>query len=414
MNGALRPLFLVVRLALGAGALLLAAACSGDAGERPLEGMQAVSPPDPDSVESVIFFLGDPGEATFATHPVLDRLQRGIERWSGALARDSAVAVVVLGDIVYPEGLRPPDAPERSRDADVVLSQVETVRGPEARRHGSFAVFTVGNHDWGYLRGDEGEARVRGLEAFLDSARVLKDASVELLPEAGSGGPAVVDMGEHLRMVLLDTAWWLLSREPERKDDVVAGVERALAEAGERRVVVAAHHPWFSAGPHGGARSLRDGFGIPFLLARSGARLQDLNSRPYRDLRRRLQEVFRRERRPFLFAGGHEHSLQLLELEGDRAPDWSLISGSASKLTRVDSVAGTRYGRSAPGFAWITVRTDGAIDLFLDAADEQYLECEPRDEPDGAACFREGAAAYRTVFSRRLVEPRRSAQADTD
>lgn len=63
--------------------------------------------PPPQEVERVLFLLGDPGEATTGTSPVLRHLQHDIEAWSARLAADSAVALVILGDIVYPLGLHP-------------------------------------------------------------------------------------------------------------------------------------------------------------------------------------------------------------------------------------------------------------------------------------------------------------------
>lgn len=85
--------------------------------------------------------------------PVLQRLQRDVDEWAGRLDPDSAVAVLILGDIVYPTGLHPPESRWFDHDTAVVMSQVRLVSGPEALRRGARAYFVAGNHDRG-LRED--------------------------------------------------------------------------------------------------------------------------------------------------------------------------------------------------------------------------------------------------------------------
>lgn len=353
--------------------------------------------PDPERVESVLVLLGDPGEARTVDHPILPRIRREVETWAGGLERDSAVAVVILGDLIYPEGLPPRDAPTFERDTLRLASQLRLVAGPVARRRGARAFLVAGNHDWGQREDWEGAVRLLRIQAFVDGWREAGVAA-SLRPEAGTGGPAVVDMGERLRLVLLDTAWWLLDAEPEQKEDVVEGVAEALRGAGDRRVVMAAHHPFESAGPHGGFVSVGRSLGIHFLLARSGALLQDLNSGPYRALRRALLEVFRRTSPPAVFAGGHEHSLQVIRPSEPHAPEVSLVSGSASRLTPVGPAPGLVFGASAPGYALLFVMEDGDLHLQLRAAPPRFLEC-PAPEAERRRCMEAGVEAFDTVWA---------------
>jgi hypothetical protein len=368
----------------------------------------AVPPPDTSSVEAVVIFVGDAGEATLLTHPVVARLRDDVEAWSRALGPEGEVVVVYLGDIVYPYGLSAPDAPARARDSTRIDAQVAVVGGPEARRIGARGVFVMGNHDWGERQDWEGAVRVIRLGEFIDRRRA-EGLRVSVEPPPSTGGPSVLDVGTHLRLLFLDTAWWLLDAEREAKDRVIAGVEGALESAGARKVALAAHHPFESGGSHGALTALGSTLGLRFILSRSGARLQDLYSAPYRELRNDLQDVFRRTGPPVLFAGGHDHSLQVVRASDPDAPGTSLVSGSGSKLSGVGIVSGTRFAGSLPGYATVLVHRDGTLRLRVDATPARYQSCpEAGSDPEGQAlssaaaggdCMTEGVAAFRTVWA---------------
>jgi hypothetical protein len=219
--------------------------------------------------------------------------------------------------------------------------------------------------------------------------------------------PYVLDVGEHVRLVLLDTAWWLFDGDPESKPRVNAAFARALATADDLAVIAAAHHPFETAGPHGGLRPFWQTLGIRDVLARSGALLQVLESRPYLDLLRALEEVFAQEGRPLLFAGGHEHSLQLIRHDSAGTPRYSAVSGSGSKLTDVGWVDGMLFRAAAPGYMRLLVRKNGAVDLFVESTPERFLACPQEEgaEAERERCMREGTEAYKMVFSTRIRDP---------
>lgn len=366
----------------------------------------AVEPPDTSLVSDVVLFVGDAGNGTLRTLPALARLREDVERWSRALGPDGRVVVVYLGDIVYPAGLSAPDDPTWSRDSTRLAAQVEVVAGEHARRAGARGIFVMGNHDWGQDDDFDGAVRVHRMAEFLERRRA-EGPLVSVEPAAGTGGPSVLDLGDRIRLVFLDTAWWLLDAEPDAKDQVIEGVAAALAGAGGREVVLAAHHPFESGGTHGALTEIGATVGVRTVLSQSGALLQDLRSEPYRELRARLLEVFGRVGRPALFAGGHDHSLQVVRTEDPEGPRISLVSGAMSKLSGVGLVAGTLFAQSIPGYAVLLVHEDGRLMLRMEAAPSEYLSC-PADEaavveqadaaPDGGGCMSEGVAAFRTVW----------------
>jgi hypothetical protein len=222
-----------------------------------------------------------------------------------------------------------------------------------------------------------------------------------LVPQAGTGGPFVVDWGDRLRLILLDSAWWLVSAGEVERRAVLDGIDEAFLGAGDREVVLAAHHPFKSGGPHGGGFSLWELLGVRYVLHRSGAILQDLTSIPYRALEAGLREIFARHDPPLAFIGGHEHSLQVVVGVEPSDPRFNLVSGSGSKLSEVGPEPGLIFGNSVPGYMRLVMEKDGGVTLFVEAAPPEYLACEESDvEPN--PCVLEGIAAMETVFSRRL------------
>lgn len=389
-----------VVVVLGAVVAFGAMGC-GDGAEPELPPPGRFAEPAPEAVESVIFFLGDPGLARADHFPILPRLRGEVERWADVLEADSSVVVLVLGDLVYPDGVAARDSPGFAEDSARLADQVDLVAGPRARSRHARLHFLAGNHDWGQGAGRSGEERIHQLGALVEELGAGTGARVSLEPEAGTGGPSVVDVGRHVRLILLDTAWWLLEAEGASKRRVVRGVRRALRTAGDRRVVVAAHHPFESAGPHGALDVFGSTLGIRTLLSRSGALLQDLHSQPYRTLRQELTGVFAGEGRPDLFAGGHEHSLQVVRGGADDVPAVTLVSGSASKLTPVGTSPGLVFGRSAPGYARLFVKRDGTLELLVDAAPARFLRC-PEEGDERETCMEEGVGAFRTVWAGEL------------
>src|SRR5690606_32405684 len=123
-------------------------------------------------------------------------------------------------------------------------------------------------HDWGQDTDLPGAERVARLGNLLVRASEQTGASVILEPPAGTAGPTIVDVGEHVRMLLLDTAWWLLYGKEDdafRNQAVLKGIEEAMRTAGDREILIAAHHPFKSAGPHGGNFSFWETFGVRYL-----------------------------------------------------------------------------------------------------------------------------------------------------
>jgi hypothetical protein len=342
-------------------------------------GVAAARPPVPEvpraeSVDTTLFLVGDAGDPDRDGEPVLKALRR-------ELARDPARSLAVfLGDNVYPRGLPAPEDPLRSEMERRLRAQVDAVREVKAR-----AVFVPGNHDWD----EEGPA---GWEAVRRQGRYIDErgaSAVFVLPKHGCPGPSIVDAGEELRLVVLDTQWWL-HQGPKPLDpaspcaadsepEVLAALQDALQTAGTRQVVVAAHHPLRSGGPHGGYFSFRQhvfpltdarsslyiplpGIGSLYPLARrAGTSAQDMHSRANARMRESLEKVLR-ARPPLVYAAGHEHSQQVFE---GGAARYVLVSGTGiyGHSTPVRRLPSTRYASRRAGFMRLDVERGGRVRL---------------------------------------------------
>ncbi len=290
--------------------------------------------------------------------------------------------MVFLGDNVYPRGLPAPSHPGRPEAERRLSAQVEAVAHP-----GVSGYFVPGNHDWARFGRDGWEAILRQ-EAFIDSVGA---GSASLLPGGGCPGPSVLDAGGRLRLVLLDTQWWLHGGPKPRHPDsscptdaeaeVMDSLRSALESARDRLVVVAGHHPLSSGGVHGGYFGWRDHLfplrqlvpwlWIPLPLVGSlypaarqhGLSSQDLGSHPYDRLVEGLTSAFA-EAPPALYAAGHEHNLQVISGGPARL---ELVSGAGyyGHSGRAVPLQGTLFARDASGFARLDVPDTGRARLAV-------------------------------------------------
>jgi len=381
---------------LAALALALAATACGPVPFVP-GSFEPIGEADPSEVEAVLFLVGDAGDALLDRTPLVHRLRAEVERWSDRLPSDSAVAVVFLGDNIYPVGLRDRSHQDFPEDSARLHAQIWTVSGPEARSAGTPGLFLPGNHDWGSTLGAEGRARLANQARFLALRAGDGGPAVSMVPRAGSSGPEVLELADAARLVLLDTEWWLRSQDTTVRREMLSALEEALDDGSGRPVVVAAHHPYATGGPHA-ERGPLDPFG---LLARAGAVVQDLGAEPYKALRQGLVEVFRRTDPPLVYAAGHDHSLQVIQGRDSAEPEWMLVSGSGSKLTGVTEIPGMVWAEEAPGYMRLVFRRGGRVDLFVERTDPAFQRCEGTDEQRGA-CLREGIQAFSVGYSARL------------
>lgn len=339
-------------------------------------GPQVVTPPVPEpdsaSVQARVFLIGDAG-APKPGDPVLEALAAEVR--SGT----APATVVFLGDNVYPVGIPEEGDADRAEAERRLMAQVDVVRGTGAR-----TVFLPGNHDWGNSATD-GWERVLRQQALVAAAGV---PNVAVLPRDGCPGPELVPVTAELRLVVLDTQWWLhpyaKPTDPasgctaDAPGEVTARI-RQLVASDSGWVGIVGHHPMVSGGVHGGhfsvldhlfpLRALKSWLWVPlpiigsaYPIARaSGISNQDLPGRKYRELVDSLRSAFADE--PVVFyAAGHEHNLQVVR---DSTFGHVLVSGAGyfDHTTRTVYLDESQFARAASGYMRLDVLSDGRIRL---------------------------------------------------
>ena len=360
--------------------------------------------PEPAKVDAVVFLVGDAG-ATLKNHtPLLPALQTQVEQWSAALRRDSAVSILFLGDNVYPQGVHDREDPLFETDSLRLWSQIDLVAGPAALRHRTLGLFVTGNHDWGNTVGEAGAHRVQNQAEQLVAGRKA-GRYVALLPAPGDPGPVVRDLRRNVRIAFFDTHWFLQERSSAQHAQFFERLTKALNGSRDREVILVAHHPYYSAGPHGAIVPGYHTLGVAYVLKQAGALVQDLNSPPYDALLAGFRTTFEASRKPpLIYAGGHDHSLQVLTGADDADPRFVLVSGAGSKVSSLQMGPGLVWGGPEPGYMMLVFRKDDAVDLFVVAGDKQYRECVGTDSLV-AACMAAGRAAFKIVYSASLLGP---------
>lgn len=332
-------------------------------------------------VETRLYLIGDAGAPARGGEPALRALGEELSRDPGRSF------VVFLGDNVYPRGLSAEGDAGRRESERRLRTQIETVRDTGAR-----FLFVPGNHDWDQHGSDGWQAVKRQARYVLEHGG--PGAGFE--PRGGCPGPVPVPVGERLLLVALDTQWWLHDSPkpttPADGCDVAgeAGVVDALAallrEAGEREVVVVAHHPLLSGGGHGGhfgwkehifpLRAWKGWLWLPLPLIGSaypiarqnGVFAQDIGSGPYRHMVEALSAALQ-QTRPLAWAAGHDHNLQVLD---GRSVRNVLVSGAGLRRQAKppQRIEATRFRSGEPGFLRLDVARDGGVELTAITVDD--------------------------------------------
>ena len=359
----------VARWSVGATAIVWLCVAASEAAQAPVSAAPA---PAAQEIESSLFLIGDAGHADRPDDPVLSALRKA------AGANPGHSLILFLGDNVYPEGMPEKASPLRAAAERRLNAQVDA-----ARASGALTIFIPGNHDWARMR-SEGWEQVRREGAYVVDRG---GGSVRFLPQDGCPGPVAVDVGRSVRLVLLDTQWWLhehakpadptSSCPADSEREVLESLRDAVGGAAGRHVFVAGHHPPASGGPHGGhfpiadhvfpLRALKKWLWLPLpiigsaypLSRQHGLSPQDLSNGAYRHMRDSFESIFRAAP-PLAYLAGHEHGLQVLSGGGVRHV---LVSGAGSldHESAVRQLPGTRFAAAKPGFMRVDVLQDARV-----------------------------------------------------
>jgi hypothetical protein len=305
----------------------------------------AALPEQADLIHRVVL-VGDAG-VPMDSEPVLESLTR----WADAHAEQTSV--LFLGDNVYPAGVEE-DAVEEGEE--ILRKQVSATRATR--------IFVPGNHDWGHVGAD----RLLRQQSYLDAN------GVEFIPRDGCPGPVLrpllapgAETTRGISFLAFDIDPWYFGEDvlpncPGNKTPEELGAELGqLLKANEGQwMLVGAHHPLRTGGPHGGfSRGALADFLTGALFLVFGT-LQDTYEEPYRAIMAPIERALAAAP-PTLYVAGHDHNLQVLE-GGDHA-DYQLISGAGATVRvrdgHVTNIDGTLFAHGHAGFMVVDfIRTE--------------------------------------------------------
>jgi hypothetical protein len=276
-----------------------------------------------------VYLIGDTGEDTIAGKALLMLKKE--------LIADTNSAVVFLGDNIYPSGFSK-KKPGSVKRMDAQLHILDNYKG--------WAYFIPGNHDWDAQR-RKGYKKILEQEEYINN--YVKNTSVfnkdqsAFLPAGALPGPASVLLTNHLRLIIIDTQWFLHAYKKGKKGSKKHTKETfylrldsllAYSKMNDQQVIITAHHPIFTNGEH--SRKIQP---VRFLVTYTPFRIfgfggldrllsQDLSQVRYRKMRRRMLKNFDRYDN-ITYASGHDHNLQLFKENGNRY----IVSGCGSKIS---------------------------------------------------------------------------------
>lgn len=305
---------------------------------------------------------GDVAHTVFLTGNTADLETEAVLRALAADARPLGedATVVLLGDLT-PDGIPAEGAP----GYDEARTLLQRTAAPFDGFEGTVMV-VPGDRDW--ERGEDGVRRLEDLVEDLFGGDVLT-------PGDQAGGPREDEPAEGLRLVTIDTGWWLLDREArptgEAEDqevrtpgDVARILQQIAIDRRDDRMIVLAHHPLDSRGEHAGYRTFGQGvagLGLTALAARTfGFSRQDLASSSYRTMRDVLRSSVSSHER-LAWAAAHDHSLQTLFEERGPTRQYDLVSGTGGGATAAVGRDDVLHVAPVPGYQRLVYYADGTL-----------------------------------------------------
>lgn len=269
------------------------------------------------------------------------------------------VYLLIAGDIIPDcNGKEPPEAP--------IEALLGLARGLEGVQMGMLP----GDRDWANS-GADGWDCVRAMEKYVQQ-RAPKN--VDWLIGDGCPGPEMVEIGDNILLLALNTQWW---NHPHRRpipadavcEEIVEAaireeIEDAIKENQKRNVVLAGHFPPYSLGKYGGFFPLSAHLlppvagGIYAAFHENVGSSRDIANERFEKLSDYLLGLAR-EYENILFLSGHEPNQQVLSYYGN----YLVNSGAPLAASYVARNRLARLAEGRPGLIQLHYETNGAVNF---------------------------------------------------
>jgi hypothetical protein len=272
--------------------------------------------PDSSLLDHSIFFIGDVGESAIVDSNIKmlkDQMTQVGEKGT----------LVFLGNIVskdYAKEFVKEEVEDRVEGDSILVNLLSSIKDFKGE-----LIFLPGENEWN--RGQqEGWEALMNLENFVED---YLDRGDVFLPSGGCPGPVEIDLTDEVVLLIVDSQWWLhLGDKPEEEcefessSDFLILLNDAIERNKNKKIVLASHHPVFSAGKHGGNFA----FPGPIELYRKiFGTSQDFSFPFYKQMRYMASQVGNRQEE-IISVAAHDNSLQFLKKD----ESFFVVSGSGS------------------------------------------------------------------------------------
>jgi hypothetical protein len=314
-----------------------------------------------DSIQARIILIGDGGQLNYGRQPVVDAAR-------DLIPLDSNTTVLYLGDNLYTSGLPDDIMPGYEAAKAVLDSQINIAKGTDAK-----VIFIPGNHDWANAD-PNGLELVNRQETYIKS----KGKNIHFFPADGCPGPEEYKINDNVVLIMYDSQWFIrdASERPgiesdcpyKTTDEFYSELDDMLSRNSKKLIILAGHHTLKSYGIHGGYFPVKThifpltdmnpklwiplpvlGTIYPIVRGIFGTP-EDLRYPAYANMIDRIEKIAK-EYPNVIFAGGHEHTLQLIK----DSSYYYIVSGAGSKSTRVSRSKKTLYDKQSFGFATLEI-----------------------------------------------------------
>jgi hypothetical protein len=331
------------------------------------EEREGMAPEEKAIIQRIILF-GDAGHATI--EPWQASMVKVTER---ATISPEKTAVVALGDNIYMRGYPTKDEGQEDWRKD----QLESISFLDAqlkvaKESGAKLFLVPGNHDW-YASEVDGQA------AHIARYAEINSVAVHFEPYE-DGAPSMAESEDlpGVSLVFLDSEWALTSRGKDR-EAILKTLDSQLARISEEKpdnlIVINAHHPLETYGPHGGHLAEFSYWMIMnTLYLFTDAAAEDTFGENYAGLIESINTILSKYDK-VIYAAGHDHNLQVLRKPASGGPAYNIVSGAANsnKVSGVWHGNNTRFALSQEGFVELSVTADGTYLQVFDIHHEEPI-----------------------------------------
>lgn len=302
-----------------------------------------------------IILLGDAGLSSII--PLQASLQKAVEH---AEKSPEKTAVIMLGDNIYPSGFPNKKPEQQTLNAEQIkhISFLEA-QLQVAKQSGAEMFVIPGNHDW-YATQVDSQAQ------YIENYARENKLSAKFVPYQTNSTPVPqMIYREGISLVFLDTMWLIKAEQSDFQmamQHLKALLAKSYQEFPENIILLNAHHPIETMGPHGGYYS---GFGYQLyatIVTFFNNNQQDIDSPKYQRLINHINSLLAPYKKT-IYAAGHDHSLQVFKQQSNVKTHYNLVSGAANtaKLSGVSNNGNSQFATSQEGFIEMDVLDKGVL-----------------------------------------------------